>query len=113
MAIAKSKSRLVRLAIIGTGGMANRHAQVFAQVPGCKLVAGCDIDAARAAEFCAKHGIGHSFGAVDEMLAGMDLDAVSIVTPDAAHLPVALQCLAAGKHVLCEKPLALSHPDAR
>jgi predicted dehydrogenase len=42
----------------------------------------------------------------------VDFDAVSNVTPGAFHAPLSLQCLKAGKHVLCEKPLALKYPDA-
>jgi predicted dehydrogenase len=106
------KSGPVRLAIIGTGGMANRHAECYAQIPGCRIVAGCDVDLARARAFCEKHKIPAAFESVDALLAGADFDAVSIVTPDAFHAPVALQCLAAGKHVLCEKPLALDHAQA-
>ncbi len=105
--------RTVRIAIIGTGGMANRHAEVFEKVKGCKVVAACDIDRARVEAFCASHGIKTGFTSVDALLEGADFDAVSVVTPDAFHASVTLQCLKAGKHVLCEKPLALHYPDAR
>jgi len=103
----------VRVAILGTGGMARHHARSFAAVPGCRLVACADLDRARAEAFAAEHRIPRACGGVEELLAGGDLDAVSIVTPDAFHAPLALRCLRAGKHVLCEKPLALSHRDAR
>ncbi len=103
----------VRLAIIGTGGMAHTHAKAFRQIPGCRLVAACDIDRARVDAFCAQHGIPAAFTRVTELLARVPCDAVSIVTPDALHAPLALQCLHAGKHVLCEKPLALTAGDAR
>ena len=103
----------VRLAILGTGGMANMHAQRFGEVPGCKLVAAADVDIARAREFAEKYGIPSAFGGVGELLSGADFDAVSIVAPDPFHSPLALECLKAGKHVLCEKPLAVNHPDAK
>ncbi len=105
-------SSAVRLAIIGTGGMANHHAKMFTQVKGCRMVAACDIDAARARTFAETHGIHHSFDDCAKMLQEVEIDAVSVVTPDAAHMPVTLQCLRAGKHVLCEKPLALNARDA-
>jgi predicted dehydrogenase len=92
--------------------MANRHAEQYAEIPGCRLVAGCDVDLDRARAFCEKHKIDTAFDNVDALLANTDVDAVSIVTPDAFHAPIALQCLMAGKHVLCEKPLALNHADA-
>ncbi|MEI6034996.1 MAG: Gfo/Idh/MocA family oxidoreductase [Verrucomicrobiae bacterium] len=107
-----NKKNIVRVAVIGTGGMANWHAENFRKVSGCKLVAACDIDAARARAFADKHGIPLAFSDSAALLAGADFDAVTIVTPDAFHAPVSLECLKAGKHVLCEKPLALNYADA-
>lgn len=108
----QKKSR-VRLAIIGTGGMANVHAQRFRDIRGCHLVAACDINRERAEEFAKRHSIPHVFEDAASLLAGVDCDAVSIVTPDSLHKPLAIECLQAGKHVLCEKPLALNAPDAK
>jgi predicted dehydrogenase len=113
MTASSSRSVPVRLAIIGTGGMAHTHARHFKVITGCRLVAAADLDRARAETFCAEHGIPAAFASVDEMLAKADFDAVSIVTPDAFHAPLAIQCLRAGKHVLCEKPLALDYAGAR
>ena len=110
MASRKPSQRAVRLAIIGTGGMAHTHAKQFSGIPGCALVAACDIDRARVEAFCATHAIPAAFTRVDELLAQTKCDAVSIVTPDALHAPLALQCLRAGRHVLCEKPLARTTP---
>ncbi|MFA6959502.1 MAG: Gfo/Idh/MocA family oxidoreductase [Opitutaceae bacterium] len=107
-----SKKSLVRLAIIGTGGMANNHAKRFKDVPGCTLVACVDVSAERVATFAATHGIANTFASVDALLAWNQFDAVSIVTPDGFHAAQSIQCLKAGKHVLCEKPLALNHADA-
>ncbi len=103
----------VRLGIIGTGGMANVHASQFAKIKDCHVVAACDVDLERAKAFAEKHNIPSVFGDAAAMLVGADVDAVSIVTPDSFHMPVALQCLTAGKHVLCEKPLALNAVDAK
>ena len=112
MSTHSQKPGIVRLAIIGTGGMAKRHAERFNAIKGCRIVAACDIDAARAQAFAEKFGIPQAFGDIAEMFRRVEIDAVSIVTPDAFHLPVSLQCLKAGKHVLCEKPLALNAKDA-
>lgn len=109
----KLKQNRVRLAVIGTGGMAHWHAEKFKILPGCELVAACDVDLSRAREFGGKHGIPAAFGDTSTLLAEADFDAVTIVTPDASHAPLSLQCLEAGKHVLCEKPLALNHADAK
>ncbi len=106
------RKRSVGLATIGTGGMAHAHAQAFAAIPGCRLVAACDVDRARADAFAATFGIPHASTDLAATLALPGVDAVSIVTPDAFHLPVTLEALTAGRHVLCEKPLALNAPDA-
>ena len=114
MSITKSPHvKVVRLGIIGTGGMANVHASQFTKIKGCEVVAACDVNLDRARAFAEKHNIPNVSGDAAALLSHADLDAVSIVTPDVFHMPVALQCLAAGKHVLCEKPLALNAVDAK
>lgn len=104
--------KTVRIAILGTGSMANVHARRFLAIPGCKVVAAADVDLSRAEVFAAKHGIPAAFGESGDLLKKADFDAVTIVTPDASHASLTLECLKAGKHVLCEKPLALNYPDA-
>lgn len=103
----------VRVAILGTGKMAEIHAARFHGISECRVVAAVDILPERAREFCVKHGIPKAFGSAKELLEWGAFDAASIVTPDAFHASESLRCLAAGKHVLCEKPLALCHADAR
>lgn len=105
----------VRVAILGTGGMANRHAELYKQIPGVELVAGCDIDRARVEAYAAKHGIPASGVYTDfaTLLRECPVDAISNVTPDAFHAPLSIQALKAGKHVLCEKPLGLDHTQTR
>lgn len=103
----------VRLLILGTGSMAANHAEAFAEIPGVTLAAGVDPRAAQLDAFREKHGIARGFASVEEALDWGGFDAVTNVTPDPAHHPTTLPCLAAGKHVLCEKPLATSagHAD--
>ncbi|MGF1677578.1 MAG: Gfo/Idh/MocA family protein [Candidatus Methylacidiphilales bacterium] len=108
----KSSSARVRLAIIGTGGMGGNHARQFAKIKSCNVVAAMDIDSERVATFCKENQIPGAYTRLDEMLDRESIDAVTIVTPDPLHKPLSLQCLKAGKHVLCEKPLALNHTDA-
>ncbi len=109
----RPKPSRARLAIIGTGGMAANHARAFRGIRGCTIVAAVDIDRPRVEAFCREHGIPAAFTSTRELLERADCEAVSIVAPDAMHAPLALQCLRAGRHVLCEKPLALNYPDAR
>lgn len=102
----------VRVLILGTGGMANSHAEAYASMPGVSLVAGIDTNADRLSAFNAKHGIGHAFTSVADALNWGGFDAVSNVTPDPVHYPTTMPMLASGKHVLCEKPLAANYPHA-
>lgn len=102
----------VRILILGTGGMARNHAEAFAAIPGVTLVAGIDTRAEQLAAFQKAHNIPHGFASVQEAIAWGEFDAVTNVTPDAAHYVTTLPFLAAGKHVLCEKPLATNAKDA-
>ncbi len=93
--------------------MANSHALNFAKIPGVEIVAGVDLDEQRASAYCQKHGIAKAYTSTEALYSKEQVDAVSIVTPDNSHCPLSLEALAAGKHVLCEKPLATSYSDAQ
>jgi len=109
----KAKTPPTRVAIIGTGGMASFHVRHFNKARGCKVVACVDTDPARLEAFAQDYDISETYASTSELLAQSEIDAVAIVTPDPFHKPITLECLAAGKHVLCEKPLALNYPDAK
>lgn len=102
----------MRLLVLGTGGMANSHAQHFAAIDGVELVGAVDVDPSRAKAFADKHGIPNVFTSLEEAIAWGDFDAATNVTPDRAHHPTTLALLAAGKHVMCEKPLAENYAKA-
>jgi predicted dehydrogenase len=102
----------IRILIVGTGGMAGAHAEAYAAIPGVKLVAGVDNNPDRLKAFNDKHKIANGFASVEAALAWGQFDAVSNVTPDPVHHPTTLPLLAAGKHVLCEKPLAANYAHA-
>ena len=102
----------IRLLILGTGGMANSHAEAFATIPGVSLVAGVDPRPGPLADFAGKHGLQRTFASLDEALAWGAFDAATNVTPDKAHFATTMPLLAAGKHVLCEKPLATNAAHA-
>jgi predicted dehydrogenase len=102
----------VRLLVLGTGGMARHHAENFAAISGVTLVAGIDTRPEQLQAFQQTHGIPHGFSSVNDAIAWGEFDAVTNVTPDAAHHATTLPFLAAGKHVLCEKPLATNATDA-
>ncbi|BAM03680.1 Gfo/Idh/MocA family protein [Phycisphaera mikurensis] len=102
---------MIRYGIIGTGGMASGHAERTGKIEGVEMAACCDIDAERSAAFAEKHGFAASVTAYEDLLERCD--AVAIVTPDKFHAPLTLQGLAAGKHVMCEKPLTTTFADAK
>ena len=103
----------IRLLILGTGGMAANHAEKFAEIEGVELVGGVDTRPAQLAAFCDKFGIAHRFASLQDALAWGQFDAVTNVTPDAAHYATTMPILAAGKHILCEKPLATNAREAQ
>lgn len=103
----------IRLLILGTGGMANNHAEGFAKIEGVELVGGVDTRPEQLMDFQKRHKIAYGFTSVSEALAWGQFDAVTNVTPDAVHFATTMPVLAAGKHILCEKPLATNVEQAR
>ena len=96
----------IRVAIIGAGGMLEHHASGFLAA-GAELVAIADVNPDAAAKAASQYGVASTFDTPQAMLAEADCDAVSIIVPNKFHAPLAIECLAAGKHVFCEKPPAL------
>ncbi len=102
----------MRLLILGTGSMAGAHANGFAEIPGVE-VAGCaDVELARAEAFAKEHGIPEAWPSLAAAIDSGGYDAVTNATPDPVHYPTTMEALAAGLHVLCEKPLATNAADA-
>jgi predicted dehydrogenase/nucleoside-diphosphate-sugar epimerase len=99
--------RPTRTALVGSGFIAEVHLQALRAVPDVAVVALCDTVRDRAERLARRFGIGRIATSVDELLATGDVDAVHVLVPPAAHAAVARQCLAAGVHVLVEKPLVL------
>jgi predicted dehydrogenase len=102
--------RKVRTAVIGVGYLGRFHAQKYAQADGCELAAVVDPDpAARAAVGAELH-----VAALDTYASLLGaVDAVSVVTPTPAHFEIAREFLAAGAHVLVEKPITETPAEAR
>lgn len=102
------------IAIIGLGFMGTMHAQIYAQLRNARLVAVVDDKKAKAKRDLAKLKLDVPvFGTLEEMLAACDVDVVDICLPTDLHATFALKAIAAGKHVFCEKPLALKAADGR
>ena len=102
----------VRIGIIGTGGISECHVKGYLADERCKINAVCDINEARAANFADKHGVPKYYSNYQNMLDSEDLDAVSVCTINNTHAPITIAALKSGKHVLCEKPMAINASEA-
>lgn len=100
---------IVRFAIVGCGRIAQRHAEHIANVG--KLVAACDIIEQRAKDLASSHACRH-FDSLEKMLMDVpEIDVVSVCTPNGLHASHTILALAAQKHVICEKPMAINSKD--
>ncbi|MGH1477872.1 MAG: Gfo/Idh/MocA family protein [Geminicoccales bacterium] len=99
----------MQLLILGTGAMAAQHAEAFGNIDDVEIAAAVDPQPERLASFCDRFGIMHRFAQLSEALDWDGFEAVANVTPDSLHHVTTMACLSAGKHVLCEKPLATDH----
>ena len=98
-----------RAVIIGTGNIARQHARgLQAHAALVDLVAVQDINLSVAKTFATAHGVPAVYATTAELLAGAKPDLVHICTPPSFHTALAIQCMEAGAHVLCEKPLCAS-----
>lgn len=105
------QNRETRVGLIGAGYIAAWHAEAIKATPGARLVAVCDPAPGAAQALGGPLGA-QAFASLEAMLAEARLDAVHVLTPPHLHAPQALQSLAAGAHVLVEKPFALDRAEA-
>ena len=100
-----------RVAIVGAG-IGREHLHAYQNLPDrFEVAVVCDRDEARARDIAAGAGIATA-GAVEEVLADDSIDVVDVCLPPFLHLPVSVQALEAGKHVVCEKPMVTSLREA-
>lgn len=103
---------MLRIGLIGAGILGNVHAQTVSESDREILAAVADIDEAKGRAFALKFGTVY-YQDYNDMLMNEKLDAVIVATPDFAHKEPVIASLRAGKHVLVEKPLAISLADAK
>lgn len=107
----------LRLGIIGTGGICNnKHLPSLAKVTDkVEVVALCDLKEEKARATAKRHGLENVAIYTDykELLADKSIDIVHVCTPNVAHCQITVDAFAAGKHVLCEKPMAATTEDAQ
>lgn len=100
----------VRIGVIGAGGMGSSHAQGIATLQRARVAAVSDSDEARGRKLATDMSVPW-YGDYQEMLRAGEIDAVSIASPPFMHKEMALAAAAAGKHIFCEKPMAVNVAD--
>jgi predicted dehydrogenase len=99
-------SKQLKVAVIGVGGIAKTHMPGWTASPHTEVVAGCDIDENALKKWGADNSVTHLSTHVEDVLRDPDIHIIDICTPNNYHAPLAIAAFEAGKHVLCEKPLA-------
>lgn len=105
--------RKIKVAVIGCGSISNNHLESYAGNPDVEIYALCDINEKNLRDKAEKYNVSRLYTDKDSLLAECpEIDAVSVCTWNAAHAECAIAALNAGKHVLCEKPMALNAEQA-
>ena len=102
----------IRWGILATGRIAENFAKDLLLADGNELAAVGSRHLDAAAEFAERFGGARAHGSYEELVADPDVDVIYVATPHSRHLDDVMLCFEAGKHVLCEKPLALNADDA-
>ena len=108
--------RKVRIGIIGCGGIANnKHMPALRKIPEVEMVAFCDIVEERAVKAAADYGTPDAKVYTDykELLKDESIEVVHVLTPNRDHSYITVDALEAGKHVMCEKPMAINTAEAQ
>ena len=102
---------MIRFAIVGCGHIAKKHAEAIRNVAEAELIAVCDTVEERMQPYVEEYGV-MAYSSLDALLRVADVDVVTICTPSGYHRDIAVQAAYAGKHVIVEKPIALTIEDA-
>lgn len=102
-----------RLAVVGCGQIAEAHCKAIASLPRAQLLAAVDSNLDRARDAALRYGAARATADYDAVLADSDIDAVVLCLPHDLHADFAIRAAEAGKHILVEKPMALSEDEAR
>jgi len=104
--------RKIKTAVLGTGFMGRVHTEGIRRVGNVEVVAIAASNDEKARKFAAEVGVERGTGDYRTLLKDQEIEAVHVCTPNVLHFPMAKAALEAGKHVLCEKPLATSAAEA-
>ena len=109
-------AKKVRVGIIGCGGIANgKHMPSLSRLPEVEMIAFCDIIRDKAENAAATYGTPNAkvFEDYRELLAMAEIDVVHVLTPNISHSFITVDALNAGKHVMCEKPMAINYAEGK
>ena len=105
------RNKTLRFGILGCGVIAGVHAEAIGSLDEAELAGASDFNAQFGRQFCEKRGV-RFYDSYDEMLADESIDVISVCTPSHCHADNAIRALRAGKHVVLEKPMALTMEEA-
>lgn len=105
--------KVLKVGVVGTGNICRRHMPGWEASADAEVVAGADVNDVALQAWGKEHAITNLSASADELLANPDIDIVDICTPNMYHTSIAIAALEAGKHVICEKPLAPTPDDVR
>jgi predicted dehydrogenase len=106
-------AKTLKVAVIGVGGIAKTHMPGWAASEQAEVVAGCDVDGAALARWGADNGIARLTTDPGDLFCDPNIDIIDVCTPNNYHAPLSIAAMEAGKHVICEKPLAATPDEIR
>lgn len=106
-------NRPIRFGVVGCGSIGGRHLAVVAAQPNASIAGVCDVDPAACARAVGHHGALPVYSDYQQFLEDVEADVIDICTPHALHAPMAIAAAESGRHVLVEKPMALTTSDAQ
>jgi predicted dehydrogenase len=106
-------TKTLKVGVIGVGGIARTHMPGWQASEHAEVIAGGDINGAILEQWGQTHHITNLSTRLDELFKNPDIDIIDICTPNMYHAPLVIAALEAGKHVICEKPLAPTPGDIR
>lgn len=102
------KGKKFKVAFIGCGGISATHIAAYKKMPDVEIVGGCDIKPDRLTWFTEQTGCNAVFEKWDDLLKNVECDAIDVCTPNGVHAPAAIAASKAGRHVITEKPMAMT-----
>lgn len=106
-------AQTLKVGVIGVGGISRTHMPGWAASPYAEVVAGADVSEAALRRWGEQFGVARLTTRPEDLLESRDIDIIDICTPNMSHTPLVIAALEAGKHVICEKPLAPTAAEIR